>query len=124
MLQLFVGEANQCLERRLVAEPVIAAHLEDLGAYETLDQAEDVGVRASLDLRQQAALVGAEERQPPDKRQAVGQEFLREVELAMADHVTVDIPADALGHFDALGVTRGIDVGLRDGLRNRHGSSP
>jgi hypothetical protein len=63
VLQFFVGEAHQRLERDLVAEPVVAALLEDLGADETLDQAEDVGVGAALDLRQQAALAGIEERQ-------------------------------------------------------------
>ena len=124
MLQLFVGEANQRLECVLVAQPVVAAHLEDLGAYEALDQTEDVGIRASLDLRQQATLVGAEKRQPVNERQSVGQEFLGEVEFAAANHVAIDVPVDALGYLDALGVTRGIDVGLQDGLRNKHGCSP
>src|SRR5206468_2559057 len=124
VLQLFVGEANQRLERALIAQPVVVAYLEDLGAYEALDQAEDVGVRTSLDLRQQAALVGTEERHPVNERQAVREEFLREVEFAMANHVAIDIPSDALGYLDALRVTRGIDMGLQDRLRNRHGCFP
>ena len=121
MLQLFVGEANQRLERVLVAEPVVAAHFEDLGADVTLDQTEDVGVRASLDLRQQAALVGAEEWHPVDERQAVRQELLREVEFSMPDDVAIDVPPDPLGDHDGTGVPRGIDVRLHDRLLNRHG---
>ena len=58
VLELLVGEAHQRLERRLVAEPVVAADLEDLGADVALDQAEDVGVGAALDLAQQPSLVG------------------------------------------------------------------
>ena len=44
---------------------------------------------------------------------------MREVERAAADHVTVDVPADALAHLDALGVAVALDRG-HDGL---HGSS-
>ena len=59
MLDLFVGKADQCFQRVLIAEPVVAAHLQDLGRDEALDQAEHVGVRASLHLAQQALLAGA-----------------------------------------------------------------
>ena len=104
MLEFLVGEAHQRLERDLVAQPVVAADLQHLGADEALDQPEHVGVGAALHLREQALLVGREERQLRDLRQAVGQELLAEVEAAAADHVAVDVPADALGHFDALGV--------------------
>ncbi len=104
MLQLLVGQAHQRFERDLVAEPVTAADLQHLGADEALDQREHVGVGAALHLREQALLVGRQERQLRDLRQAVGQELLAEVELAAADHVAVGVPADALGDFDALGV--------------------
>ena len=102
VLQLLVGEAHQRLERDLVAEPVVAADLEHLGADVALDQAEDVGVGAALDLAHQALLVGAEEIELADLGEPVGQELLREIELAAADHVAVDVPANALGNFDAL----------------------
>ena len=44
VLDLLVAEAHQRLERGLVAEPVVAAHLEHLGGDEALDQPEDIGV--------------------------------------------------------------------------------
>ena len=72
--------------------------------------------------RQQAALVGAEEWQPVDERQAVGQELLREVEFADAR-----ITSRSMSHrirletATQLGVTCGFDVRFQDGLLNRHG---
>ena len=63
VLQFLVGEAHQGFQRDLVAEPVLAAHLEDLGADEALDQPEDVGVGAALDLRHRSASRRREERQ-------------------------------------------------------------
>ena len=59
VLQFLVGEAHEGFERDLVAEPVLPAHLEDLGADEALDQAEDVGVGAALDLAEVALLQGS-----------------------------------------------------------------
>ena len=53
MLELLVGEAHQRLERGLVAEPVLAADVEDLGADVALDHAEHVGVGAALHLAEQ-----------------------------------------------------------------------
>jgi hypothetical protein len=50
---------------------------------------------------------GAQERQVADLRQPVGHELLAEVELAAADDVAVDVPADALAGFDALGIAFG-----------------
>ena len=76
VLELLVAEAHQRLERDLVAEPVVAAHLEHLGGDEALDQAEYVGVGAALDLAQQALLVRGEEVEAIDLRQPVGQELL------------------------------------------------
>jgi hypothetical protein len=49
----------------------------------------------------------------------VGQKLLREIERATSDDVAVDVPADALGHFDAFCVALGFGGGA--GL---HGSSP
>ena len=61
VLELLVGEAHEGLERHLVAHPVVAAHLEDLGADEALDEAEHVGVGAALDLAEEALLGPGEE---------------------------------------------------------------
>ena len=58
VLELLVGEADQRLERDLVAERVLAADLEHLGADEALDQAEQVRVGAALHLARAAALCG------------------------------------------------------------------
>ena len=104
MLELLVGEAHQRLERGLVAEPVLAADLQHLGRDEALDQAEHVGVGAALDLAQQTLLVAAEKLERAHVRQAVGQEFMREIELAPANHVALDVQAHALGDLDAAGV--------------------
>jgi hypothetical protein len=57
VLEFLVAEADQRLERDLVAQPVIAADLEHLGVDEALHQAEDVGVGAPLDLADQPLLV-------------------------------------------------------------------
>ena len=100
VLEFLVGKAHQCFERDLVAEPIFAAELQHLDADVALDQAEDVGVAAALDLAHQASLVGAEEIQLADLGQPVGQEFLRVIEFPAADHVAVDFPSNALGNFD------------------------
>src|SRR5687768_2994051 len=117
MLELLVGEAYERFECDLVAEPMTAAQLEHLRADVALDQAEDVGVAAALDLADQAALVGTEESQILDLRKAVGQELFGNVELAAADDIAVDVPADALGYLDALGVA-GTGFSLRHGLHD------
>jgi hypothetical protein len=58
VLELLVGEADDRLERGLVAEGVVAADLGHLGADEALDQAEHVGVGAALHLAEEARLAG------------------------------------------------------------------
>ena len=108
VLQLLVGEADQRFERGLIAEPVVAADLEHLRADEALDQAEHVGVGAALHLAQKARFARAQKIQLVDARQAVGQELVTQVELAAANHVAVDVPANSLGDFDALGIARGV----------------
>ena len=93
VLELLVAEADERLERDLVAEPVLAGELEHLGADVALDEPEDVGVGAALHLAQQAALRVREEREFVDLRQAGGQERLREVEIAAAHHVARRCPS-------------------------------
>jgi len=117
VLKLLVGEAHQGLEGSLVAEPVLAADLDDLGPDEALDQAEHVGVGAPLNLAHQPFLVAAKEIHTVDFRQPVGQELLAEIEAAAADHVAVDFPADALRELYALGVAFACLRVFHDGLR-------
>src|SRR5690242_15376513 len=100
MLDFLVPEAHQRLQGDLITKPMLTAHVEYLGRDEALDQAEHVGVSPTLDLTQQTLVVRVEELQAVDLRQPVGQEFLREVELPLADHVAIDVPPDALRYLD------------------------
>src|SRR6185503_11309819 len=84
------------------------------------DEPEDVGVRAALNLAHELALARREERQLVDERQAVRQIVVRHVERAAADHVVVDVPADALAGCDGTGVTASGFAGFEGG----HGCSP
>ncbi|MDT4870863.1 hypothetical protein FQZ97_1059600 [compost metagenome] len=111
MLQLFVGEAHDGFQRGLVAEPVVAAYLQHLRADEALDQAEHVGVGAALHLAQESVLGRAQEGQFVGQRQTVGQEGVGQVECSAAYHVAVDVPADAFGDFDGLGVAWDVQGG-------------
>ena len=124
MLDLLVAEAHQRLQRILIAQGVVAADVEHLGGDEALDHSEHVGVRPALNLAQQPAVVRGEKIEAIDHRQPVGQEMPGEVEASTANHVAIDVPADALRNLDALGVTRRVDMRLQDGLRYRHGKSP
>src|SRR6478735_4199929 len=83
---------------------MLATDVHDLGADETLAQSEHVGIRASLNLAQQTCFRLIQKLQPRRKRQAVGKEFLREVEAAAANDIAIDVPANALRYLDALGV--------------------
>jgi hypothetical protein len=56
MLELFVTETDEGLERDLVAEPMVAADLEDLRVDETLDEAEQVDIGAALHLAEDRPL--------------------------------------------------------------------
>ena len=56
MLDLLVAEPHQGLQRVLVAQCVMPAHIDELGRDKALDQAKDVGVSASLDLADKARL--------------------------------------------------------------------
>ena len=76
MLQLLVAEPDQRFERDLVAEPMVAAQLQDLGADKALDQPEHVGVGAALDLAEIALLVRREEVERARQGKPVGQELV------------------------------------------------
>jgi len=76
VLELLIAEPDQRFVRGLVAEPVIAADLEDLGVDEALDRPEDIGVASPLNLAQQALLRGPEQAELADLREPVGEELL------------------------------------------------
>jgi hypothetical protein len=61
VLQLLVGEADERLERDLVAEPMVAADLEDLRAMKRSARPNQVGVACGPDLAQEPSLGGVEE---------------------------------------------------------------
>src|SRR5437764_4083322 len=103
MLQFLFAEPDQRFERGLVAEPMIAAQLEDLGIDETLDEAEHVGVGAALHLTEIAMVVGREERECARQRKPVREKFVGEIEPPAADDVGLDVPANPLGGSDAAG---------------------
>jgi hypothetical protein len=115
---------TSCLQRVLVAERVLAAHVQHLGGDEPLDEAEHVRVGAALDLAQEPLFARAEEVEAVDLSTARREEALIEVEAPPADDVAVDVEADALRHLDDFRVAHGVDVGLQNGLRHWHGKSP
>jgi hypothetical protein len=85
VLQLLVAEPNQRLERNLVAEPVIVAQFQDLGIDEALDQPENVGVGAALDLAHEPLFIRRQGRERISKREPVRQEFMGGIESALPD---------------------------------------
>ncbi len=95
MLQLFVAEPDQRLECHLIAEPVVAAQLQDLGADVALDQPEHIGVGAPLDLAEIHFLVWREEIEPIRQTEPVGQKLVGAIEPAAANNVGLDVPANA-----------------------------
>ena len=110
VLQFLIAEAHQRLERHLVAEPVLPGDLQHLGADVSLDEAEDVGVGAALHLREQSALGAGEEGELVHLREPGGQEGVREVEVAAAHHVRVDVPADLLRRLDGACIAGGLGL--------------
>ena len=108
VLQLLVAEADQRLERDLVADPVVAAHLQHLRVDEALGQAEHIGVGTALDLAHRALLVGRQGGELGGEGKSVRQELVRGIEAAAPDDVLVDVPAHPLGHVDAARVAVGI----------------
>jgi hypothetical protein len=93
VLQFLVTEAHQCLQCRLVAEPVIAAHFQHLGVDESLDQTEHVRIGATLYLADQAFVIRVEKIERTQSGDTVGQEFPGKVELPSPDDIPVDVPA-------------------------------
>ncbi len=107
VLDLLVREAHQAFERVLVAEHVRAALVEHLGADEALHQAEQVGVGAALDLARAGAHRRASRKsRRSTQRQPVRQELAREVEIAPANQVAVDLPLHFLRHLDGARIAR------------------
>ena len=120
MLQLLVAEPNQRLERNLVAEPVIVAQFQDLGVDEALDQPEDIGVGAALDLAHEPLFIGRQGRERIGQGKPVRKELVGGIEAAPADDVLVDVPAHPLGRLNAAR----IPVAARDFVDRVHFLSP
>src|SRR5688572_29739721 len=116
MFELFIGKADQCFKRGLITECMVARDVGHFCANEALADAEHVGVSASLDLREQAALGFAQRFDTICERKTIGQELVGGVKIATAYDVSLDIPTDALGHFNAFGVALGVDR-----LKDMHG---
>src|SRR5690606_16413787 len=93
-------------ERDRVAEPMLTGKLQHLRADEALEQAENVGVRTRLHVAQSAALLRAQELELVDFRQAARQEGPAVVEVAAANHVSVDFPRHALRGLHTERITR------------------
>src|SRR5215469_3490861 len=103
MLQLLIAEPYQRFERGLVAEPMIAAQLKDLGIDKTLDQAEHVGVGAALNLAEIALLFRSEEGERARQGEDVREKLICEIEPPATDDVGLDVPANSLGGGNAAG---------------------
>jgi hypothetical protein len=114
VLDLLVAEPHQGLQRILVAQRVLPAHVDQLGGDEAFDQAEDVGVGAALDLAHEAHL-GRRKRQLACQRQTVGQVLPGSVEAPPLDDVLVDIPANGLGGLDGARISGAVGQG-NDGV--------
>src|SRR6185312_9208 len=97
MFQFLIAEPNQSFKRNLVAEPMIGAQFEDLCIDEAFDQAEYVGVGATLNLAHESLFVGRKRREFIDKRKAVRQKLCGCIKQAPADHVLVDVPPNLFG---------------------------
>jgi hypothetical protein len=63
MLQLFIAEPDQRLERNLIAEPVIVAQFQNFGVDEALDQSKNVGIGTALDLAHEPLFIGGQRRE-------------------------------------------------------------
>ena len=108
VLELLVAEADQRLQRGLVAEPVVTADLENLGVDEAFHEPEQERVGSTLHLREQARFGLGEKGEVIDLGKAVRQEALRQVELPSTNDVGVDVPANPLRSADATRIARGI----------------
>src|SRR5262249_6363159 len=98
-----VTKPNERFERNLIAQPMIAAELQDLGADEALDQSEHVGVGPTLYLAEIDPFPRREEVEPPREGKPVRQELVGAVEPTTANDVGIDVPANAFRAGDAAG---------------------
>jgi hypothetical protein len=124
VLQLFAREAHESLKRSLIAQDVVARLVEHLCADEALHESEQVGVRPSLHLTEEASLAVGEERQSVDQGQAVREEAPRMVELTVPHQIPVDLPFEFSGGLHASGVARrAARIGMQFGNGGIHEGS-
>src|SRR5215471_5490493 len=103
VLQLLVTEPNQRLERDLISQPMIAAELQDLGADETLDQPEHVGVGPALHLAEIDPFFRREEVKPRRQGKPIGQKLFGAIQPTSANDIGLDVPANAFRVGNAAG---------------------
>src|SRR5581483_734596 len=109
VFEFFIAEANQRLQRDLVASPVKLAQLKNLAVDEAFHQAEDVRIGPSLDLAEENPFVVAQKVELVDAGKRIRQELMRRVELAASYNVAVDVQAYALGSPKQFGILFGLD---------------
>jgi hypothetical protein len=73
---------------------VIAGNFQNLGHDKAFYKAEHVGIRASLNLTQEALFILGKKVQLVDFGYAVRKKFLGEIKLPPPDDIIVDIPPD------------------------------
>src|SRR5262245_18848856 len=77
------------------------AQLQHLGVDEALDQPEDIGVGAALDLTHEPLFAGRQGCELAGKGKSIRQELVAGVKAASADDILLDIPAHPLGRLNA-----------------------
>jgi hypothetical protein len=56
LMLLFIGEPNQCFQRHVVAEKVVAAEVQDQRVHEALNQTKDIGAATPMNLTEVSLL--------------------------------------------------------------------
>ncbi|MNL55806.1 hypothetical protein D3C87_1792440 [compost metagenome] len=108
MLDLVIGKAHQRFKCELIVKDMGATLVEHFGTDKPLDQAKHIGIGSALNLTEQARLVRGEKGQAVDPRQAVGQEFAREIETPVLQQIAIDLPFRFLRRSDDLRVSGGV----------------
>jgi hypothetical protein len=84
---------------------MIAAEFEHLGVDEALDEAEDVRIRAALDLAEISLIVLGQEIELLYLGQAIGQEFVCQIETSVPNDVFIDRPSNPFRRRNSSGIT-------------------
>src|SRR5262245_59269153 len=99
---------------------MIVTQFQDLGIDETLNQTENIGIGAALDLAHEPLFSSRQGCELVGQRESVRQEFLCRIERPPTNDIRVDIPPNALGGLNATC----IPIGGRELLDRIHVASP